>query len=160
VIRDAMRNQDVVGLGRVVLSSRERPILIEPMGHGLRGVTLRFNHEVRDAAEYFNEIPKMALPDEMLRLAEHIIETKAAHFDPAVLEDHYRNAMVHMLRQKQAREVPKHSGPAKPSRENVISIMDALRRSIAAESPRPLPKSSRRKSSPAKRSSVRTRQKG
>jgi DNA end-binding protein Ku len=63
VIRDSMRNQDVVGLGRVVLSSRERPILIEPMGNGLRGVTLRFNHEIRDAAEYFDEIPEMVLPD-------------------------------------------------------------------------------------------------
>ena len=57
VIRDSMRNQEVVGLGRVVLSSRERPILIEPMGNGLRGVTLQFNHEVRDAAEYFDEDP-------------------------------------------------------------------------------------------------------
>src|SRR5436190_23845634 len=113
-----MRSQDVVSLGRVVLSSRERPILIESMGSGLRGATLRFNHEVRDAAEYFNDIPEMVLPDEMLQLAEHIIETKAADFDPALLEDHYRNAMVHMLQQKQAHKAPKHAGPIKPSREN------------------------------------------
>lgn len=156
VIRDAMRNQDVVGLGRVVLSSRERPILIEPMGNGLRGVTLRFNHEVRDAAEYFDGIPKMVLPDEMLRLAEHIIKTKAGDFDPAVLEDHYRNAMVQTLRQKQAQHTPKQAGPVKPSRENVVSIMDALKRSIAADA-EPRAKSSRRKTIAAKRSSARAR---
>ena len=156
VIRDAMRNQEVVGLGRVVLSSREQPILIEPMGNGLRGVTLRFNHEVRDAAEYFDEISEMVLPDELLRLAEHIIETKADDFDPAVLQDHYRNAMVQMLRQKQAQHTPKQASPVKPSRENVVSIMDALKRSIAADSG-PVAKSSRRKTVAAKRSSARAR---
>jgi DNA end-binding protein Ku len=119
-------------------------------------VTLRFNHEVRDAAEYFDEIPEMMLPDEMLRLAEHIIETKAGDFDPAVLEDHYRNAMVQTLRQKQARHMPKQAGPVKPSRENVVSIMDALKRSIAADA-EPRAKSSRRKSTAAKRSSARAR---
>lgn len=139
VIRDAMRKQNVVGLGRVVLSSRERPILIEPMANGLRGVTLRFNHEVRDAAEYFDDIPQMVLPDEMLRLAEHIIKTKAADFDPAVLQDHYRNAMVQMLRKKQAQHTPRQAGLVKPSRENVVSIMDALKRSLAAETPIPKP---------------------
>jgi DNA end-binding protein Ku len=154
VIRDSMRNQEVVGLGRVVLSSRERPILIEPIGNGLRGVTLRFNHEVRDAAEYFDEIHEMVLPHEMLRLAEHIIETKAGDFDPAVLEDHYRNAMVQMLRQKRTRHTPKETGPVKPSRENVISIMDALKRSIAAEV-RPAAKSPREKTVAAKASTRR-----
>ena len=75
----------------------------------------------------------MVLPDEMLRLAEHIIETKAGDFDPVVLEDHYRNAMVQMLRQKQTQHTPRQAGRVKPSRENVISIMDSLKRSLAAE---------------------------
>ena len=134
------------------------------MGNGLRGVTLRFNHEVRDAAEYFAEIPEMVLPDEMLRLAEHIIETKAADFDPAVLEDHYRNAMVHMLRQKQAHRAPSHTGPVKPSRENVVSIMDALKRSLAAEGTAPKPGlrrgSAAANKSAAKKSTTRSRRAG
>jgi non-homologous end joining protein Ku len=161
VIRDAMRNQEMTGLGRVVLSSRERPILIEPMGNGLRGVTLRFNHEVRDAEEYFDEIPQMELPDEMLSLAEHIIETKAGDFDPAILEDHYRNAMVHMLRQKQRHLRSKPSVPLTPSRENVVSIMDALKRSIAAEAPRAATRVSRNLSKrPAKKAPKRGRKVG
>jgi len=141
VIRDAMQNAGVVGLGRVVLSSRERPILLEPMGLGLRGVTLRFNHEVREAAEYFSDIPKMDLPKEMLKLAEHIIQTKGGDFDPAVLEDHYRNAMLQTLRNKQPlQSVKQAASPVTPTRENVISIMDALRRSIAAEKPKARPR--------------------
>jgi DNA end-binding protein Ku len=54
VIRDAMRRKDMVGMGRVVLAKRERPIIVEPMGNGLRGMTLRYAHEVRSEAEYFD----------------------------------------------------------------------------------------------------------
>ena len=103
VIRDAMSRENVAGLARVVLSSRERPILVAPMGHGLCGVTLRFSHEVRGEEEYFSRIPEMKLPAEMVKLAQHIIETKSADFDPAMLEDHYRNALVRILRKKQAK---------------------------------------------------------
>jgi len=130
VIRDAMTREDVIGLARIVLSSRERPFLVEPMGQGLRGVTLRFAHEVRGAADYFSEIPEMKLPAEMMKLAQHIIRTKSAEFDPSMLEDHYRNALVRILRKKRPAH---HAVPVKPSRENVVNLMDALRRSIAAE---------------------------
>ena len=115
VIRDAMAAKGLVGLGRVVLSNRERPILIEPMGSGLRGITLRYAHEVRDEAEYFADIPKMTLPDEMLRITEHILETKTEDFDPAYLEDRYRTVLVEKLRAKQAQN-PARSTASAPSR--------------------------------------------
>ena len=135
VIRDAMTRQNVIGLARLVLSSRERPFLVEPMGQGLRGVTLRFAHEVRGADDYFREIPEMKLPAEMMKLAQHIIRTKSGDFDPSMLEDHYRNALVRILRKKETKRLALHARPVKPSRENVVNLMDALRRSIAAEQP-------------------------
>src|SRR5947209_9176047 len=128
-----MTRENFVGLARIVLSSRERPYLVEPMGQGLRGVTLRFAHEIRGVKDYFTEIPKMKLPPEMMKLAEHIIRTKSAEFDPSMLEDHYRNAVVRILRKKQAKRPTQHAAPVKPSPENVVNLMDALRRSIAAE---------------------------
>jgi DNA end-binding protein Ku len=149
VIRDAMRRDDVIGLGRVVLSSRERHFLVEPMGNGLRGVTLRFAHEVRGAEDYFNEIPEIKLPAEMMKLAQHIIRTKSDKFDPAMLEDHYRSALERILRKKQAKR-PAHAPAVKPSRENVVNLMDALRRSIAAERPS---KSAAKRSARARRAS-------
>jgi non-homologous end joining protein Ku len=151
VIRDAMSRAGVIGLARVVLSSRERSFLVESMGSGLRGVTLRFAHEVRSETDYFSDIPEMKLPIEMVKLAQHIIKTKSADFDPSMLEDHYRNALVRILRKKQAKR-PAHPAPVKPSAENVINLMDALRRSIAAE--RPAARSASRQSAartPAKR---------
>jgi DNA end-binding protein Ku len=137
VIRDAMSREAVSGLARIVLSSRERPFLLEPMGRGLRGVTLRFAHEVRNDSEYFSEIPEMKLPPEMMKLAQHIIRTKSVDFDPSMLKDYYRSALVRILRKKQAKR-PAKIPTVKPSRENVVTLMDALRRSLAAErSPKP-----------------------
>jgi non-homologous end joining protein Ku len=134
VIRDAMRRKDVVGMGRVVLARRERPIILEPMGDGIRGITLRYWHEIRDAADYFSDIPKLKLPDEMLRIAEHIVETKTSDFDPMFLEDRYRTVLIEKLKKKQA-EVPTRVVVAKPSTENIINLMDILKRSLAAEQP-------------------------
>jgi DNA end-binding protein Ku len=134
VIRDAMSREGVIGLARIVLSSRERPFLVEPMDAGLRGVTLRFSHEVRASEDYFSEVPKMKLPAEMMKLAQHIIRTKSGDFDPSMLEDHYRNSLMRILRKKQ-RTHPAPAPALKPSHENVVNLMDALRRSIAAERP-------------------------
>jgi DNA end-binding protein Ku len=103
VIRDAMAETELVGMGRVILSNRERPIIIEPMGNGLRGTTLHYAHEVRNESEYFANIPKLTLPNEMLDVAKHILKTKAADFDAAFLEDRYRTALAAMLREKRRR---------------------------------------------------------
>ena len=156
VIRDAMSHGGVIGLARVVLSSRERPFLIEPMASGLRGVTLRFAHEVRSEADYFSDIPEMKLPADMMKLAQHIIKTKSADFDPSMLEDHYRAALVRILRKKQAKR-PAHPAAVKPSAENVVNLMDALRRSIAAEKRPAAASASRRNTAkPAARRARRT----
>jgi DNA end-binding protein Ku len=125
-----------VGMGRVVLARRERPIILEPMDDGIRGTTLRYSHEIRDAADYFSDIPELKLPDEMLRTAEHIIETKTSDFDPTFLEDRYRSVLIEKLKNKQA-DVPRKHVATQPSAENVISLMDVLKRSLAAELPRP-----------------------
>ncbi|WP_247437315.1 hypothetical protein [Bradyrhizobium sp. 139] len=103
MIRDAMSREAVVGLARVVLSSCERVFLVEPTGGGLRGIALRFAHELWNASEYFSEIPEVKLPSEMMKRAQHIIRTKSTDFDPALLEDHYRSALQRILRKKQAR---------------------------------------------------------
>jgi Ku protein len=134
VIRDAMRRKNVVGMGRVVLARRERPIILEPMADGIRGITLRYSHEIRDEADYFAAIPKLKLPQEMLRVAEHIVETKTADFDPRFLEDRYRTVLISKLKQKHS-ELSKKAAATRPPAENVIRLMDVLRRSLAAERP-------------------------
>ena len=132
VIRDAMRGKEMVGLGRVVLAKRERVIMLQPWEKGLMGTTLRYAYEVRPAAEYFDEISNIKVSSEMLKLAEHILETKRDEFDPATFVDQYEDAVVKMLQKKQSGiAVPKESGAPEAPR-NVINLMDALRRSVAA----------------------------
>jgi DNA end-binding protein Ku len=133
VIRDAMRGKGMVALGRIVLAKRERVIALEPYGKGLLGTTLRYAYEVRKADEYFDGIQDIKVPGEMLKLAEHILDTKKGDFEPAAFEDHYENALIELMRKKQAGfTLPKQKEQATAPR-NVINLMDALRRSVEAE---------------------------
>jgi DNA end-binding protein Ku len=95
------------------------------------GLTLRFPYEVRDQAAYFEDIPELKLPKEMLDLATHIVNTKSGHFDPAQFEDRYENALVDLLKKKEAGEKiePAKAGPA----PRVVNLMEALRASIDAD---------------------------
>jgi DNA end-binding protein Ku len=133
VIRDAIRDKGMVGLGRVVLTRRERVVMLEAFDKGLLATALRYAYEVRDAAAYFEDIPDLKLPAEMTQLAGHIIDTKSDHFDPKKFEDHYENALVELLRKKQAGRAlePIKDEGAQPQR--VINLMDALRASIGAQ---------------------------
>ena len=86
VIRDAMKDQDRVALARIVLTNREHVIAIEPFGKGLLGTTLRYPYELRDADEYFDDIKSPKVSKDMVELAGHILDTKAAHFDPEEIQ--------------------------------------------------------------------------
>lgn len=131
VIRDAMREKNVVGLGRVVLYRRERPIMLEPRGKGLVATTLRYAYEVREDEDYFEDIGEPEVSEEMLDLATHIIGRKMSHFDPKRFEDRYQNALLELIKAKQTHQPVKLNAPPKPT--NVVSLMDALRRSISAD---------------------------
>ena len=132
VIREAMRGKHMVALGRVVLSKRERVTMLEPWDKGLIATTLRYPYEIRDAKEYFADIPDLTVEPEMLKLAEHILQSKATDFDPSRFVDHYEEAVVEMLKKKQAGIVVSRER-AVPRPQNVLNIIDALRRSIAQE---------------------------
>jgi DNA end-binding protein Ku len=121
----------MAALGRVVLTSREHVIALEPRGKGLMGTLLRYPYEVRDAGEYFDDIPDVKLTKDMMDLARHIVETKSGHFKPQAFEDHYERALQELIEKKakgERIEVPKVEPTGK-----VINLMDALRRSVQAE---------------------------
>ena len=132
VIREAMREKKMVGLARVVMYRRERLLMLEPFDKGLLATALRYGYEVRDAAPYFEDIPDIELPKEMRQLAAHILETKAGHFDPKAFEDRYENALIDLLKTKQAGLPLPKEAPKKPT-ARVINLMDALRKSVASE---------------------------
>ena len=136
VIRDAMRAKKMVGLARVVLTRREHVVMLEPFDKGLLATTLRYPYEIRDQADYFEDIPDLKLPAEMMTLAAHIVDTKAGHFDPKSFEDHYEKALVELLHNKQA-GLPVQTIGEETSAPRVINLMDALKASINASTKKP-----------------------
>ena len=129
VIRDAMRDKGMVALGRVVLSKRERVIMLQPWGKGLLGAALRYPYEVRDERIYFDDIGETQIPKDMLALAEHIIESKAAKFDVSKFHDRYEEAIVTMLNEKKA-GMPTAKQRPMPRIVAGTDLMAALRQSI------------------------------
>jgi DNA end-binding protein Ku len=124
-----MLGKGMVALGRVVLSKRERVIMLQPRGKGLLGATLRYPYEVRDEAIYFGDIGDIQIPKDMLALAEHILESKAATFDPTLFHDRYEEAVVAMLNEKRAgMPIPKQR--PMPRIVAGTDLMAALRQSI------------------------------
>src|SRR3954464_9941110 len=132
VIRETIRSLDKVALARVVLTNREHVIALEARDNGLMGMLLRYPYEVRDAGEYFDDIQDVKITKDMLDLAKHIVESKAGHFEPSKFEDHYEAALQDLLDRKRNGE--KITPASKPvSGDNVISLMDALRRSVSGK---------------------------
>jgi DNA end-binding protein Ku len=155
VIRDAMKDKDRVALARIVLSNREHVIAIEPLGKGLLGTTLRYPYELRDEDDYFDDIKNPKISKDMIELASHILDSKAAHFDPSKFKDEYETALKTLVKRK-ASGKPVKAVEREEKPDNVINLMDALRQSLkgkaaAKRASRPSSRTSRRTSRPAKK---------
>src|SRR3954462_4153887 len=128
VIRETIREMNKVAIGRVVLTTREHIPALEPMDKGMMGTLLRYPYEVRSADEYFDDIQDVKVTKDMLDLAKHIVNQKAGHFEPDKFEDQYETALIDLINQKRAGKPI--TAKARPSGENVVDLMDALRRSL------------------------------
>src|SRR5262249_34917792 len=131
VIRDVIEKMNMVAIGRVVLTSREHVIALEPRGKGLMGTLLRYPYEVRDENEYFDNIKNVKLGKDMMGLAQQIVKTKTGHFKPERFEDHYESALKELIAKKS--KGIKIEAPAEREPTKIINLMDALRRSVRAE---------------------------
>lgn len=133
VLREAMRRSGKLAIARLVMSSRERVITIGARENGMFVTTLRNPNEVRGTAEYFGNIPDVKADEEMLQLAEKLIEQKVKPFDPKDYEDRYEVALMNMIREKLKGHKPIIA--AAPERGNVVNLMDALKASLGTAKP-------------------------
>jgi DNA end-binding protein Ku len=131
VIREAIRKEGMVAVGKVVFTSREHIIALEARDKGMLGITLRYPYEVRKQSDYFEEIQDERVPKDMLDLALHIVDTKRGDFEPGKFEDQYEDALRELIEKKAKGE--KIERPKQPARSNVVNLMDALRASVQAE---------------------------
>ncbi len=129
VIRDAMQAAGKIAIGCLVLRGRERQIALEVRGKGLVAYSLRAHDEVRDAADYFDDIPTVKPDKDMVEIATRIIGQKEADFDPSQFKDRYDEALKEMIKAKQKGGKGLVEAP-EPDDTNVVDLMEALRASL------------------------------
>ena len=154
VIRDAMKAAGKIAIGCLVLRNRERQIALEVRGKGLVAYTLRPHEEVRDAADFFDDIPTVKADKDMVDIATRIIAQKEAEFDPSEFRDRYDEALKEMIKAKQKGGKGLVEAP-EPEDTNVIDLMAALRASLkgsaAGERTKARAKKTAAKKAPAKK---------
>jgi DNA end-binding protein Ku len=157
VIRDAMKAAGKIAIGCLVLRNRERQIALEVRGKGLVAYTLRPHEEVRDAADFFDDIPTVKADKDMVDIATRIIAQKEAEFDPSEFRDRYDEALREMIKAKQKGGKGLVEAP-EPDDTNVVDLMAALRASLkgSASGGRKAPaKKTAAKKAPAKKTAAR-----
>lgn len=137
VIREAMEASGVAGIARLVLYRRERAVMLEPRGKGLVLWTLRYGDEVRDADDYFAEVDGGKTEARLLRLVKTLIEEKTEPWSPEMASDPVEANLKKLIASRRKKKPAKAKAPpqkeqAQPA-DNVVSIMDALRRSLETE---------------------------
>ena len=152
VLREALRRTRKVGLGQLAMRGREYVVSIKPCGRGLVMETLRYADEVRKSQSYFRDIPDSKPDEDLLDLAETLIEKKTARFDASEYHDRYVDALRALIekkrRSKSGRKIIEDAGDDSPARKgNVIDLMAALKKSVGGGDAKPAAK----KAAPAKK---------
>lgn len=137
VVRRALEKTNKAALGKIAFGGREHVLAITAApgddSRGMMAYTMRYQEELRDPAEYFHDIKKVAINEDSLDLAETLIKKKAAKFDPSKFVDGYEVALKELVEAKvNHAPIPKDEAPA-PKRNNVVNLMDALRKSLSGD---------------------------
>jgi len=130
VIREAMKSTKTVGISRVVLYRRERAVLLEPRDNGIVLWTLRYGDEVRDENDYFAGIGKAEPETDMRSLMDKLIAKRTREWSPDLAQDPVQDQLLAIIEAKQKGRKPRKKAAAPASGDNVVSIMDALRKSL------------------------------
>jgi len=135
VIRDAMAATRTVGLSRLVLYRRERPIMLQPRDRGVIVWTLRYGDEVRDAAAYFGHIKSETIEPKLMSLITTLIEDRVTSWSESLVVDPVQQNLKKIIaaKEKGARPAKQAKPHAHAPPSNVVSIMDALKRSVESE---------------------------
>ncbi|MBN9982840.1 Ku protein [Rhizobium laguerreae] len=139
VIRDAMAAENMVGISRLVISRRERAVMLEPRGMGIVLWTLRYGDEVRDAETYFERVDDQPADSEMMPLVQQLIKKQTQHWSSKMVSDPVQDKLLDIIdakkkqMKKPSRTTSKSKEKQEPAPSNVINIMDALRKSVEAE---------------------------
>ncbi|WP_040692525.1 Ku protein [Pseudaminobacter salicylatoxidans] len=131
VIREAMRRTKKAGLASIVLSQRERHVLVEPEGNGMLMTILHSPREIVPAQKVFGDLKDRKIDPDMTEIATMIIDKKVTRFDPSKFEDQYENALLELIKAKREGKQPPKAAPR--PKENVVNLADVLKKSLEKE---------------------------
>ncbi len=138
VVRDALRNTKTVGLGQITMRGRSYVAAVKPYEDGLIVETVHYAEELRSAKAFFDELPNAKLDEDLVNLAEELINRKKAKFDPTKFEDEYAQAIERLVKKKIERHgelvLEDQEEPSPDYGDNVVSLVDALKKSLSKKS--------------------------
>lgn len=143
IVREALKKTKTVGLGQITMRGRSYIAAVKPYEDGLIVETLHYADELRSAKSFFDELPRGKLDADLIDLAEELIARKKAKFDPAKFEDEYAVAIERLVKKKIERHgelvLEDQEEPSPDYGDNVVSLVDALKKSLAKKSPKAAP---------------------
>jgi DNA end-binding protein Ku len=133
VIREAMAATKTVGIARLVLARRERAVMLEPRDSGIVVWSLRYGDEVRDESDYFDDIPQDKPSAKLMTLVRSLIKARTKPWDAKMLKDPVQDRLLAIVAaKKKGRKRPAHAKAPAPPSDNVVSIIEALKKSLAS----------------------------
>lgn len=140
VVLQALKKTKTIGLGQITMRGRSYIAAVKPYEDGLMVETLHYAEELRSAKAFFDEIPSGKLDADLIDLAEELINRKKAKFDPTKFEDEYAIAIERLVKKKIERHgelvLEDQEMPSADYGDNVVSLVDALKKSLAKKSPK------------------------
>lgn len=138
VVCEALKKTKTVGLGQITMRGRSYVAAVKPYENGLVVETVHYAEEVRSAKLFFDDLPQTKLDEDLIDLAQELINRKKAKFDPSKFEDEYAQALERLVKKKIERNgelvLEDQEEPSPAYGDNVVSLVDALKKSLAAKS--------------------------
>ena len=131
VVRQALVDTKKIALSKIAFAGREHIVALSAADDGgMMAYTMRYAQELRDPKDYFRDIKKVEVDEDSLDLAKQLIKKRSGSFDPSKFVDGYEVAVKELVQAKiEGAPIP-HDEALAPKRGKVISLMDALRKSI------------------------------
>jgi DNA end-binding protein Ku len=133
LLLDAMRESAKVGIGRVVLRSKQQLCALRPTGEALTLTTMLWGDEVLapDRMDELESVSEAEASPRELQMAEQLIASLSAHFEPDKFRDEYRERVLDLIERKAAGEEIAIQ-PAAEEPAPAPDLMAALEASLAA----------------------------
>jgi DNA end-binding protein Ku len=134
VLREALKRSHKIGLGQLAMRGREYVVSIKGCGRGMIMETLRYADEVHKAASYFRDIGDTKPDEDLLDLAQTLIDKKTGKFDASEFHDRYVDALKDLIeRKKKGKTITiEDDKAADPRGSNVVDLMAALKKSLGS----------------------------